>query len=175
MSTPLTDSINALTTYANEVTGASDTTLSDAVHTLASGYGGGASGNIKTESGTLYIDADINDIVINHGLGGTPDFAYICADYEDGNLIPYDSCVMCSYGFILPPNAQGIIPSNRFKYIYVYRHPTSGNLLVANYQLSTSQFSDTKFTFIRGQSTWRAKDTNDNPIPYKWILGRFVD
>lgn len=41
MATPLTDSINALTTYANEVTGASDTTLSDAVHTLASGYGGG--------------------------------------------------------------------------------------------------------------------------------------
>ena len=41
MSTPLTDSINALTTYANEVTGASDTNLSDAVHTLASGYGHG--------------------------------------------------------------------------------------------------------------------------------------
>ena len=41
MSTPLTDSINALTTYANEVTGGSDTNLSDAVHTLASGYGGG--------------------------------------------------------------------------------------------------------------------------------------
>jgi hypothetical protein len=41
MATPLTDSINALTAYANEVTGVSDTTLSDAVHTLASGYGGG--------------------------------------------------------------------------------------------------------------------------------------
>ena len=40
MATPLTDSINALTTYANEVTGGSDTNLSDAVHTLASGYGG---------------------------------------------------------------------------------------------------------------------------------------
>ena len=39
MATPLTDSINALTAYANEVTGGSDTTLSDAVHTLASGYG----------------------------------------------------------------------------------------------------------------------------------------
>ncbi len=45
MSTPLTDSINALTTYANEVTGGSDATLSDAVHTLASGYGQGG-GNI---------------------------------------------------------------------------------------------------------------------------------
>lgn len=45
MATPLTDSINALTTYANEVTGASDTNLSDAVHTLASGYGGGSAFN----------------------------------------------------------------------------------------------------------------------------------
>lgn len=41
MATPLTDAINALTTYANTVTGASDTTLSDAVGTLAAGYGGG--------------------------------------------------------------------------------------------------------------------------------------
>ena len=41
MATPLTDAINALTTYANETTGASDTNLSDAVGTLISGYGGG--------------------------------------------------------------------------------------------------------------------------------------
>lgn len=39
--TPLTDAINALTTYANETTGASDTNLSDAVGTLVEGYGGG--------------------------------------------------------------------------------------------------------------------------------------
>lgn len=36
----LADSIEALTTYANSVTGESDTTLSDAVHTLGIGYGG---------------------------------------------------------------------------------------------------------------------------------------
>ena len=41
MSTPLTDAINALTTYANSVTGESDTNLSDAVHSLADGYGQG--------------------------------------------------------------------------------------------------------------------------------------
>ena len=39
--TPLTDAINALTTYANETTGASDTDLSSAVATLVAGYGGG--------------------------------------------------------------------------------------------------------------------------------------
>ena len=38
--TPLTDAINALTRYANETTGQSDTTLSDAVGTLVAGYGG---------------------------------------------------------------------------------------------------------------------------------------
>ena len=41
MAQPLTDAINALTRYANETTGASDTTLSDAVETLVEGYGEG--------------------------------------------------------------------------------------------------------------------------------------
>ena len=54
MATPLTDSINALTTYANEVTGASDTTLSDAVHTLASGYGGGGASSWTKVAETSY-------------------------------------------------------------------------------------------------------------------------
>ena len=54
MATPLTDSINALTTYANEVTGASDTTLSDAVHTLASGYGGGGTSSWTKVAETSY-------------------------------------------------------------------------------------------------------------------------
>jgi len=44
MSSPLTDKINALTAYANEVAGDSDTTLSDAVAALADGYGQGGGG-----------------------------------------------------------------------------------------------------------------------------------
>lgn len=39
MSTPLTDRIAALTSQANAVTGASDTTLTDAVGTLIAGFG----------------------------------------------------------------------------------------------------------------------------------------
>lgn len=37
----LTPKIEALTAYANEITGKNDTTLSDAVASLADGYGGG--------------------------------------------------------------------------------------------------------------------------------------
>lgn len=63
MPQPLTDAINALTTYANTVTGASDQTLSEAVATLASGYGGG--GDIASlVDGTIteYIDPNITTL-----------------------------------------------------------------------------------------------------------------
>ena len=53
MAKPLTDSINALTRYANSVTGASDTTLSEAVATLANGYGQGGG---DFETGTITGD-----------------------------------------------------------------------------------------------------------------------
>ena len=54
MSTPLTDAINALTRYANETTGASDTTLSEAVNTLVEGFGKG--GGVLWKSVTLEED-----------------------------------------------------------------------------------------------------------------------
>lgn len=51
----LADSITALTTYANGITGQSDTDLSDAVHTLGSGYGGGS---VEEETGTYIPEQD---------------------------------------------------------------------------------------------------------------------
>ena len=68
MSTPLTDSINALTAYANEVTGASDTTLSDAVGRLCEGYGGSdiisemARGEDLLYGEDIVFDSDIETI-----------------------------------------------------------------------------------------------------------------
>lgn len=59
MATPLTDAINALTTYANTVTGASDTTLSDAVGTLAAGYGGGG-GGVTAATGTFTLASNFS-------------------------------------------------------------------------------------------------------------------
>ena len=60
--TPLTDAINALTQYANETTGASDTTLSDAVGTLVAGYGGGGGGISLLETITVTTDTRAVDI-----------------------------------------------------------------------------------------------------------------
>ena len=71
--TPLTDAINALTRYANETTGASDTTLSDAVGTLVAGYGGGGGGT------SIGIQTPIPNILnmfyaLEHGTATTGEF-----------------------------------------------------------------------------------------------------
>ena len=64
MATPLTDGINALTAYANEVTGASDTNLSDAVHTLASGYGGGIVDGLFEVKHKITLNANTNELIL---------------------------------------------------------------------------------------------------------------
>lgn len=63
--TPLTDAINALTQYANETTGASDTTLSDAVGTLVAGYGGGG---VNTAFKLADFQVPTGKWVINQGI-----------------------------------------------------------------------------------------------------------
>ena len=96
MSKPLTDSINALTRYANSVTGASDTTLSEAVATLANGYGQGGSGsetlNWKASNtagmGLRGILSDINEVVIDmdNKAQNIPVISYIAFKTTDAKI-----------------------------------------------------------------------------------------
>ena len=83
----LADGINALTEYSNEITGEQDTTLSDAVRTLADGYGQGAQnvvtgtfiGNGTTE---ITISAPFDpDIVIAYSPNKLADYAVNAAWY----------------------------------------------------------------------------------------------
>lgn len=69
----LTSRIEALTAYANEVTGESDTTLSDAVATLAGGYG---QGGINLDS-FLNGQYPVGEFVSNLGSWGSRNSQYI--------------------------------------------------------------------------------------------------
>jgi hypothetical protein len=61
---PLTDAIDALTAYANSVTGESDTNLPDAVRTLADGYGQGGGDSIWN----TIVDGTVTEINDKDGL-----------------------------------------------------------------------------------------------------------
>ena len=79
---PLTDAIEALTTYANSVTGKTppDTTLSDAVATLASGYGGGGSGMMLID--TLTVTEDTRSFNIDLTPYADYDMVVVTEDVE---------------------------------------------------------------------------------------------
>lgn len=99
MSTPLTDSINALTAYANETTGASDTTLSDAVGRLCEGYGG----------------SDGRDVVVTKTVDSVYQFAMqILNDFESSAR--YAVCLKTASN----PTLNNIIYG-----LCVYKNPTS--------------------------------------------------
>lgn len=61
MTKVLTPKIEALTAYANTITGKNDTTLSDAVASLANGYGGGS--GLEYEEGTYTATTDGNPTI----------------------------------------------------------------------------------------------------------------
>lgn len=84
MSTPLTDSIENLTNYINEVTGGSDDNLSDAIATLADGYG---SGGISIDD-FVYAPNISGDIVL---LSATIISSYVLFDHDNITSIKGDS------------------------------------------------------------------------------------
>lgn len=61
---PLTQGINTLTAYANEVTGASDTNLSDAVYTLAQGYSGFNPFAVCTYCSNMFQGAELPETLV---------------------------------------------------------------------------------------------------------------
>lgn len=108
MSTPLTDSINALTTYANEVTGASDTNLSDAVHTLANGYGGGGSG-LEYETGTYTAASNSNPTISFSNPHNTAPAVVIFVDSTGDAQITSNMGTVCVLGNIGAVVSGGVL------------------------------------------------------------------
>lgn len=75
MSNPGAEALQALINYSNEVTGESNTTLSDAVESLVVGYGGGSGSAIT--SGTYTPTADTVNTVIDVGVTGWTHFLMV--------------------------------------------------------------------------------------------------
>ena len=88
MAQPLTDAITALTRYANETTGASDLTLSDAVETLVEGYGQGGGGD---DTPLIHVyDVTIEEETTSFSISFTEPLTYdpvVVAFIPDGDIV----------------------------------------------------------------------------------------
>lgn len=109
--TPLTDAITALTTYVNEVTGASDTSLSGAVGTLVAGYGGSsmASGTILPSSASTSLTFDTGLSIINGILVVPADNPYTGVRTQMGIIIIPSGCYFQAFSFYTNLGGTGTI------------------------------------------------------------------
>lgn len=114
--TPLTDAINALTTYSNTVTGASDTTLSEAVATLAAGYGGGGT----TPQGLV----SIKTIIAESAVSGTNNSTTVLNTLEPETL---DTTQYSTYLFYFNNNT---VANKAIRFAAVNRSGTNVNYVV---------------------------------------------
>lgn len=115
----LANSITALTTYANGVTGESDTNLSDAVHSLGSGYGGG-SGGLEYEEGT-YTATEDSIPTINFSTSHTkaPDMV-VFIDVSEDRATVGNTITMFMFVNVLALFGFGWASANKISEFYVY-------------------------------------------------------
>lgn len=98
MTAPLTDALNALISYSNSVTGASDTTISECVETLVAGYSGGSSASLTyTPSVNTPLTTAIESLITYaNTVTGASDttlsdcIATLCAGYNPGTSWDYE-------------------------------------------------------------------------------------
>ena len=114
----LTDSIEALTTYANGVTGESDTTLSDAVASLADGYGGGS--GLVYEEGTYTATEDsIPTISFAGSHTKAPDMV-VFIDVSEDHATVGSTITMFMFVNVLALFGFGWASANKISEFYAY-------------------------------------------------------
>ena len=125
--TPLTDAINALTQYANETTGASDTTLSDAVGTLVAGYGGGGGGSVLPDGYTqlLYLKSTGSQYIDTGIYTKANQTYYILFEKEGGSTNAFGNNVSGCASFLQ-------VGSNGLSRYYQYGSVNYSNFAIAN-------------------------------------------
>jgi len=157
--------IQALITAANNTTGESDTTLTDAVQTLVDGYGqGGGGGSLpsvisKIDGGSFTFAADtaIQSNKINHSLGIKPKGYIIWSESVMTDDVAYaNQTLMFSYGIGLPWKNAGT--TNDVGYSYAMWRRTNGAVSEnnsGNPTISDTQIAPNGFYYWRGGVTYK--------------------
>ena len=166
----LTDSIEALTTYANGVTGESDTTLSDAVASLADGYGGGS--GLVYEEGTYTAVSDGNPTINFAGTHANAPVFVLFVDTTGTIQSVANGAIACVFGNIngiinggIETQGNGVINTLDGLYGAVFMGQTYASGGGGNRSPISGSLSSTGFTPFFGSTVRQCKSGRT----YKWI------
>lgn len=136
---------------------------------LLSMFGALPTGIKAFKMGTMTLESDQSAaFTITTNLGYVPDLYAFWIKTTDNDLIPNGSAVKILY------NKMAYTPSNLnypcFPYWYAYKHFSSGNILVSQYNPNvSSSATDTIITIQRPSADWKALDVNGDPLEYQWM------
>lgn len=167
----LTPKIEALTAYANTITGKNDTTLSDAVASLGAGYSGGNC--LECETGTYTAVSDGNPTISFTNTHATAPSIIVFMDatesYADavnsGCLFYYfDPVALFGTGFIKTSTSASETWNNPYTYA---RRANNNNMAMgmANLSPASNYISNTGFTPYFANATYPCKSGQT----YKWL------
>ena len=123
MSTPLTDRIETLTASANAVTGASDTTLTDAVGTLIAGFGGGKPsfmGNFESGSFTVPEGSSTHALTLQGEYETCPKGIIIFSNAFDTENPKSDKPMLGAFAAVFVDGTPSVPLSSYHNYILSY-------------------------------------------------------
>lgn len=127
---------------------------------------------VKIDGGYFTLDNELHHPSVQHKLGVIPNFGAIWVDTENYDIIPYGSCVCCTYQLYNYQTQEAVSFTNEFRYLYNYKHITSGNLLGGNSSIVSNYWpTETLFYFVRGNNDFSKFDTNGNLLKYRWVVG----
>lgn len=163
------NTLSGLLTYANGVTGESDTNLGDAVRTLADGYGGGGglpTGFTAIATGTHTLSEDVpggSTFTVTHNLGQTPDLFIF---YHEGNIALTATMMLAMRCNKF--NWRGTSYLNICAYHTTSTASVSCSNINTSYGIKTINTTSAVITTYNSQDTyfWRAET-------YKWVAIKF--
>lgn len=162
----LTPKIEALTAYANTITGKSDTNLSDAVASLADGYGGGGGSGLVYEEGTYTATEDsIPTISFAGSHTKAPDMVMFIDVSEDHATVG-NTITMFMFANVLALFGSEWASTSKISEFYVYGR-LSPTLSAASAALpyTRNEITASEFKPYGGTNTFLCRTGQT----YKWI------
>lgn len=126
--------IQGLISNANNTTGNTDATLTNAVKSLIAGFGTGGGEGLKYDMGEFVLDADVKalNLSLPHNLGEIPEFILVWTDDFAGLSEANPAGQQCNLGYIWLKNLTGMLQR--------LTTAATGDSLTVNFNLSSGEY-----------------------------------
>lgn len=128
--------IQGLISNANNTTGNTDATLTDAVNSLIAGFGTGGGEGLKYDMGEFVLDADEKFLnpSLPHNLGEIPEFILVWTDDFAGLSEENPAGQQCNLGYIWLKNLTGMLQR------LTAAAAGAGDSLIVNFNLNSGDY-----------------------------------